>query len=201
MRRANASEYHLFIGEFYPKDEEGNPLAINRVWHDLLAEDNPHILSEDILSAAIHSRRDLIKLDNLIRIKRLCSHWQGQEVAIEDILFTRKELDEARLNSGIDPAFFSKKQVLSARHREALALCQAIGEGKESEDWTEDLSKAAKAIADKGLHTSATAFLRKYRYVWNRIKGTYVVNPVHRSSLITRYSGRAINWTKEVGDE
>lgn len=200
MRQREPSEYYLFIGKYYPKDENNNPVSINKVWHDLLAENNPNILSGDIISAALHSKRDLIKLDNLVKLQKLCSFWSGADVRIEDLLFTKEQLAEARSKLATSD-FFAEKRKLSMRHREALSLCRLIGEGNEASEWTEGLKKAALSIAEQELHTSATAFLRKYRYSYNSKTGKYSVKPELRNALITRYAGRDINWTKEVTNE
>lgn len=191
-------QHCLFIGNHYPKAEDGSPISINGVWHTLLEEGNPDILSEDIISAALHSRRDLIRLDNLIKIVNLCSHWAKRTVTIEEILFAKEDLEAARANSGIVPNFFSKRRVVSARHREALKLCRLIGEGKESDVWSEDLKAAALKIAEKGIHTSATSFLRVHRYRWEESRGKYTIpNVTSRDSVINRNKGREINWLKE----
>ena len=202
MKRTNPPDYHLFIGGFYPKDQDGNPLSVNMVWHDLQGEGNPNIVSKDIISAALYSRRNLTLHDNLIKLRNLCHHWASPSARIihlDDLFFTTEQLAEARKTSGIDPDFFAQRKVISARHREALALCKLIGEGGESPEWTDVLRKAASKIAEKDIHTSATAFLRIHRYRWEASQSQYTVPNVKlTNSIIARNSGREIDWVKEV---
>lgn len=195
MKKKQPPQHYLFVGKYYPRDENGNPMSVNHIWHQLLAENSENILSKDIIGAALHSGRDSIKIDNLVKLINLCSIWSGEKVTFEDIRFTKEELEEARIESGLDPEFFVRRRVVSERQREAIALCRIIGDGGESVDWTDDLRQAAKSIAEKTLYASATHFLRKHRYAWDASKGCYIVpNEQSRISVINRNAGRDIDW-------
>jgi len=195
-------KYCLFIGNHYPR-ESGLPLPIDRVWHDLLSENNEDRVSQDVLSSALHSSRDLARHANLVKLRNLCRRWSSQpELTVDNILFTVTELDAARIESGINPDFFKKRSIISTRHREALILVRLIGEGNEADEWTQGLREAAMSIADARNHTAATLFLRKHKYVWDRDTCTYTPKTELRNLLIENNKDRVINWVgKEAGNE
>ena len=195
-------KYCLFIGNHYPR-ESGLPLPIDRVWHDLLSENNEDRVSQDVLSSALHSSRDLARHENLVKLRNLCRGWSDQpKLTIDDILFTKDGLDAARIESGINPDFFTKKKIVATRHREALALVRLIGEGKEADVWTPELRAAAMSITEARSHTAATFFLRRHKYVWDRDTCVYTPQVTLRDLLIANNKDRQINWVgKEASGE